>query len=105
MSEARERVRAALEAIGLALPPKRITVNLAPADVTKEGSHFDLAIAIALLADMGVLPVEEITAFAALGELALDGAISPVNGVLPAAIHCNARDLGLISTPFHGVFS
>ncbi len=96
VSEARERVRAALEAIGLALPPKRITVNLAPADVTKEGSHFDLAIAIALLADMGVLPVEEISAFAALGELALDGAISPVNGVLPAAIHCNARDLGLI---------
>jgi len=96
VSEARERVRAALGAIGLALPPKRITVNLAPADVSKEGSHFDLAIAVAILADMGVLPIEDISGFAALGELALDSSISPVNGVLPAAIHCNARDLGLI---------
>ena len=96
VSEARERVRSALGAIGLALPPKRITVNLAPADVAKEGSHFDLAIAIAILADMGVLPIEDIAGFAALGELALDGAISPVSGVLPAAIHCNGRDLGLI---------
>ena len=96
VSEARERVRAALGAIGLALPPKRITVNLAPADVSKEGSHFDLAIAVALLAEMGVLPIEEVSAFAALGELALDGTISSVNGVLPAAIHCNAQELGLI---------
>jgi len=102
VSEARERVRAALGAIGLALPPKRITVNLAPADVAKEGSHFDLPIAVAILADMGVLPIEEISDFAALGELALDGSISPVNGVLPAAIHCNARDLGLICPGVQG---
>ncbi|MCP4602767.1 MAG: ATP-binding protein [Proteobacteria bacterium] len=102
VSEARERVRACLGAIGLALPPKRITVNLAPADVTKEGSHFDLAIAIAILADMGVLPIEDISGFAALGELALDGTISPVNGVLPAAIHCNAQDLGLICPAVQG---
>lgn len=96
VSEARERVRAALAAIGLALPPKRITVNLAPADVSKEGSHLDLPIAVAILADMGVLPLDDISGFAALGELALDGTITRVNGVLPAAIHCNARDLGLI---------
>lgn len=102
VSEARERVRAALGAIGLALPPKRITVNLAPADVAKEGSHFDLAIAVAILADMGVLPIEEIAGFAALGELALDGSISAVNGVLPAAIHCNGRDLGLICPAAQG---
>ncbi len=102
VSEARERVRAALVAIGLALPPKRITVNLAPADVTKEGSHFDLPIAVAILADMGVLPIEEISAFAALGELALDGSISPVNGVLPAAIHCNGQGLGLICPAAQG---
>ena len=102
VSEARERVRAALGAIGLTLPPKRITVNLAPADVIKEGSHFDLAIAVALLADMGVLSLEDISGFAALGELALDGAISPVNGVLPAAIHCNAMDLGLICPAAQG---
>jgi magnesium chelatase family protein len=102
VSEARERVRAALSAIGLALPPKRITINLAPADVTKEGSHFDLAIAIAVLTDMGVLPIEDISGFAALGELALDGSISPVNGVLPAAIHFNSRDLGLICPAAQG---
>jgi magnesium chelatase family protein len=58
VGESRERVRAALNALGLALPPKRITVNLAPADLLKEGSHFDLAIAVALLAAMGVLPAE-----------------------------------------------
>ncbi len=102
VSEARERVRAALGAIGLALPPKRITINLAPADVSKEGSHFDLAIAVALLADMGVLPIEEISRFAAVGELALDGTISSVNGVLPAAIHCNAMELGLICPQAQG---
>ena len=70
----------------MALPAKRITVNLAPADVLKEGSHFDLPIALALLAGMGVLPVEEMANYTALGELALDGALSPVSGVLPAGI-------------------
>ncbi|MCH7486701.1 MAG: YifB family Mg chelatase-like AAA ATPase [Proteobacteria bacterium] len=96
VTESRERVRAALTSMGLALPPKRITVNLAPADLVKEGSHFDLPIALGLLADMGVLPSEEIAGYAALGELALDGDLSPVTGVLPAAIHANGRDLGLI---------
>ena len=96
VTESRERVRAALTAMGLALPPKRITVNLAPADLVKEGSHFDLPIALGLLADMGVLPGDEIAGYAALGELALDGALSPVTGVLPAAIHAGSRDLGLI---------
>ncbi len=96
VTESRERVRAALTAMGLALPPKRITVNLAPADMLKEGSHFDLPIALGLLADMGVLPGDEIAGYAALGELALDGDLSPVTGVLPAAIHASARDLGLI---------
>ena len=96
VSEARERVRAALNSIGLALPPKRITVNLAPADVAKEGSHFDLPIALGLLADMGVIPIEDAGRYLVLGELALDGSISPVGGVLPAAIHASARDLGLV---------
>ncbi|HRQ80564.1 MAG TPA: magnesium chelatase domain-containing protein, partial [Azospirillaceae bacterium] len=82
VAESRERVRAALHALGLALPAKRITVNLAPADVLKEGSHFDLPIALGLLAAMGVTPMEEMAQFAALGELALDGAILPVAGVL-----------------------
>jgi len=95
-AEGRERVRAALNALGLALPPKRITVNLAPADVLKEGSHFDLPIALALLTAMGVLPGDEMRRWSALGELALDGRLTPVSGVLPAAINAVTRDLGLI---------
>ena len=96
VAESRERVRAALVAIGLALPPKRITVNLAPADVVKEGSHFDLPIALGLLVAMGVLPSDEIEGYTVLGELALDGAIAPVAGVLPAAIAASAASRGLI---------
>src|SRR3984885_8039808 len=90
VAESRERVRAALNALGLALPPKRITVNLAPADVLKEGSHFDLPIALALLVAMEVLPTDELSRFMALGELALDGALTPVAGVLPAAVRAAA---------------
>lgn len=96
VGESRERVRAALHALGLALPAKRITVNLAPADVLKEGSHFDLPIALGLLTVMGVLPDAEIARYVALGELALDGALTPVAGVLPAAIDALANDRGLI---------
>ena len=96
VAESRERVRAALVAIGLALPPKRITVNLAPADVLKEGSHFDLPIALGLLVAMGVLPGDEIEGYTALGELALDGAIAPVAGVLPAAVAAAGASRGLI---------
>jgi len=96
VAEARERVRAALTAMGLALPPKRVLVNLAPADVLKEGSHFDLPVALAVLAAMDVLPAEELAEFAALGELSLDGRINQVAGVLPAAIAAAGRGLGLI---------
>jgi magnesium chelatase family protein len=96
VAESRERVRAALAASGLALPAKRITVNLAPADLPKEGSHYDLPIALALMAAMGVLPADALAEFVVLGELSLDGTISPVAGVLPAAIHANADDLGLV---------
>lgn len=86
VAESRERVRSAFNALGLALPPKRITVNLAPADLAKEGSHFDLPIALGLLAAMEVLPADEMADAVALRELALDGRISPVAGVLPAAM-------------------
>jgi magnesium chelatase family protein len=96
VGEARERVRAALTSMGLALPPKRVLVNLAPADMLKEGSHFDLPVALAVLAAMEVLPPEELAQFAALGELSLDGCINKVAGVLPAAIAAGARGLGLI---------
>jgi magnesium chelatase family protein len=96
VTESRERVRAAIGALGLALPPSRITVNLAPADLLKEGSHFDLPIALALLVAMGALPADQIGEHYALGELALDGRIGPVAGVLPAALHALAADCGLV---------
>src|ERR1700727_840608 len=93
VGEARERVRAALTAMGLALPPRRVLINLAPADLLKEGSHFDLPIALAVLAAMDILPREELAEFAALGELSLDGRINKVAGVLPTAIAAAGRGL------------
>jgi magnesium chelatase family protein len=96
VSEARERVRAALVASGLALPSRRITVNLAPADMPKEGSHYDLPIALGLMAAIGAIPHDALSGFTVLGELGLDGSIAPVAGVLPAAIGANARGEGLI---------
>lgn len=102
VGEARERVRAALTAMGLSLPPKRVLINLAPADLVKEGSHFDLPIALAVLGAMEVLPPEEAAEYAALGELGLDGSIAPVAGILPAAIGAMERDLGLICPASQG---
>ena len=102
VAEARERVRAALTAMSLALPPKRILINLAPADLQKEGSHFDLAIALGVLAAMEVLPRDEVAGYAAIGELSLDGRINPVNGVLPAALGASALSLGLICAAEQG---
>jgi magnesium chelatase family protein len=96
VTEARERVRAALVASGLALPPKRIVVNLAPADLPKEGSHYDLPIALGLMAAIGAMPADAVAGMTVLGELALDGSITSVAGVLPAAIAANARGHGLI---------
>ncbi len=102
VAESRERVRASLGAIGLALPPQRITVNLAPADVLKEGTHYDLPVALGLLVAMGVLPAEDLAGYTVLGELALDGALAPVAGVLPAAISANAAGRGLICPEVSG---
>ncbi|WP_460448171.1 YifB family Mg chelatase-like AAA ATPase [Alsobacter sp. SYSU BS001988] len=96
VGESRERVRSALVASGLALPSKRITVNLAPADMPKEGSHYDLPIALGVMAAIGAIPSDALDGFTVLGELALDGSITPVSGVLPAAIAANERDHGLI---------
>lgn len=95
VAESKERVRAALHALGLSLPPKRLTVNMAPADLGKEGSHFDLPIALGVLGAMGVIPKEELNKYVVLGELSLDASIRPVSGVLPAAMHANegGRDL------------
>ena len=94
--EARERVRAALSAIGLGLPPKRITVNLAPADLPKEGSHYDLAIALGVMAEMGAISHDAVQNVVVMGELGLDGSIAPVHGALPAAIGANELGLGIV---------
>ncbi len=96
VAESRERVRSALTAIGLALPPKRITINLAPADLPKEGSHYDLPIALGLMAACGIVPAEFLSRYVVLGELSLDGALTAVAGVLPAAVGANAMQRGLI---------
>lgn len=102
VSEARERVRAALSALGLSLPPKRITVNLSPADLAKEGSHFDVPIALGLLISMGVIDQEDLLSFIVLGELALDGRISPVSGVLPSAIHAQVTNQNILCPKIQG---
>ncbi|WP_102109484.1 YifB family Mg chelatase-like AAA ATPase [Oceaniglobus roseus] len=96
VSEARERVRAALNALAIALPSKRITVNLSPADLPKEGSHFDLPIALALLAALDILPKDEVEGTLALGELSLDGTLVPVIGALPAALTAATEDRVLL---------
>ncbi len=96
IGESRERVRAALAALGLALPPRRITVNLSPADLAKEGSHYDLPIALGLMAAIGVIPPDLAESYVALGELALDGALTAVAGVLPAAVHAASEGRGII---------
>ena len=102
VAESRERVRGALAGIGLAFPARRVVANLAPADLPKEGSHFDLPIALALLASMGILPVDALDGWAAVGELGLDGRIAPVAGALPAAVAIAAMDLGLICPEANG---
>ncbi|MYE02423.1 MAG: ATP-binding protein [Alphaproteobacteria bacterium] len=102
VAESRERVRAALAAIGLGLPAERITVNLAPADLQKEGSHFDLPIALGLLAAMGAVQVEDIAGHVVLGELGLDGALTEVAGVLSAAMSAVESRRGLICPAGNG---
>lgn len=102
VAESRERVRAAISALGLALPPKRITINLSPADLPKEGSHYDLPIALALLGAMGLVDAEALAQFVVVGELGLDGRVAASPGVLLAALHASSRALGLICPAMQG---
>jgi len=102
VAESRERVRAALTAIGLALPPRRITVNLSPADLPKEGSHYDLPIALGLLGAMGVVDAETLAGYLVVGELGLDGRVAAAPGVLLAALHASEHELGLICPAAQG---
>ena len=96
VGESKERIRNALHAIGLMIPLQHITVNLAPADIQKGGSHYDLAVAVCLLGIMDVLPLQEINQYMMMGELALDGSIRGVTGVLPAAMAAFNRNLKFI---------
>ena len=102
VAESRERVRAAISALGLALPPKRITINLSPADLPKEGSHYDLPIALALLGALGLVDAEALAQFVVVGELGLDGRVAASPGVLLAALHASSRGLGLICPAMQG---
>lgn len=96
IAESKERVRAALTSLGIGLPPKRITINLAPADLPKEGAHYDLPIALGILTAMGILPQEELERYFVFGELSLNGNCNPVSGVLPTAVEAVARSLDII---------
>jgi len=102
VAESRERVQAALHASGLSLPPKRVTVNLAPADLPKEGSHYDLAIALGLMTALGAVPGDALGDYLVIGELNLDGTIAPVAGALPAAMAANALGKGLVCPAENG---
>ena len=96
VAESRERVQAALHASGLSMPARKVTINLAPADLPKEGSHYDLPIALGLMAALGAIPGDILAGYVVLGELSLDGTIAAVAGALPAAIGANAEGKGLI---------
>ncbi len=102
VAESRERVHSALSALGLSLPPKRITVNLSPADLPKEGSHYDLPIALALLSAMGVVDAETLSGYVVVGELGLDGRVAGTPGVLLAALHAASHEKGLICPASQG---
>lgn len=96
VAESKERIRAAFHSLSLSFPQRKLTINLAPADINKEGSHFDLSIALGILCEMNVIRQQDVEAFVALGELSLDGRINAVSGVLPAAIASNSIDKGII---------
>lgn len=96
VSEARDRVRTALSSMAIALPSKRITINLSPADMPKEGSHFDLPIALALLSALEIIPSDAVEGTCSLGELSLDGSLIPVVGALPAAMAAAEEDRTLL---------
>lgn len=102
IAESQERVRAALSSLALSLPAKRITINLSPADLMKEGSHFDVAIACSILVALNIIPQEAIDDYLVLGELSLDAKLTPVAGILPAAVGANARNKGIICPQANG---
>ena len=102
VKESIDRVRASLATLGLILPPQRITINLAPADILKEGTHYDLPIILGILSSMGVIKNTDIANYIVVGELGLDASIRQVNGVLPTALHACNKKLGIICPKDNG---
>ncbi len=102
VAESRDRIWACFSSIGVELPYRRTVINLAPADIPKEGAHYDLPIALGLLACIGALPEDALRDWVAIGELALDGTVTRVPGALPAAMQANADGLGLICPEANG---
>jgi magnesium chelatase family protein len=102
VGESKERVRAAFQSAGLSLPQRKVIINLAPADIHKEGSHYDLAIALGLLVELNILSQEEVGRYIIVGELSLDGTLNAISGALPAAIGANAREKGLVCPKSNG---
>ena len=102
VKESIDRIRATLSTIGLILPPQRITINLAPADLVKEGSHFDLPILLGILDAMGAIPHDSASRFIVIGELGLDGSLRHINGVLPASLYASTKGLGIICPSANG---
>ena len=96
VKESIDRIRAALSSLGLILPPQRITINLAPADILKEGTHFDLPIILGILASMSIIRSNILEKYIAIGEVGLNGSLRSVNGVLPASLYANIHQLGII---------
>ena len=97
--EGKERVFAALAQSGMALPPRRITVNLAPADMPKSGSGFDLPIAVALLTAFGHVPAGPFAEFAFVGELGLDASVRPIRGAIALSMRCRAQGMKRLFVP------
>ncbi len=96
ITEAKERIRATINSIGLSFPAKRLLINLSPADISKEGSYLDLPMALGLLVEMGIVKQEIVDKYIVVGELSIDGSINTVNGILPIAIGAVERNLGII---------
>lgn len=103
VKEARERVRVAVRSAGFRLPPKRITVNLSPADLRKEGSAFDLSIAAAILIGLSIIPQKSCDNIILMGELGLDGSVNPVRGLLPVVRKGRQAGFGVCILPADNV--
>ena len=100
--ESKDRVRGALQNCGFEFPARRITINLAPADLPKEGGHFDLPIALGILAASGQVPAESLSLYEFIGELALSGALRPARGVIPMALQCREAGRELVLPAVNG---